>query len=60
MSEFDVMKLAGHPDFRTTHRFYLRVRDDLVLNRRHTDFQSDIAFCKSLCRNDLCLSNTDF
>ena len=30
MSEFDVTKLAGHADFRTTHRFYLRVRDDLV------------------------------
>jgi hypothetical protein len=30
MSEFDVMKLTGHADFRTTHRFYLRVRDDLV------------------------------
>ena len=34
MSEFDVMKLAGHADFRTTHRFYLRVRDDLVHRAR--------------------------
>ncbi len=34
MSEFDVMKLAGHADFRTTHRFYLRVRDDLVQRAR--------------------------
>lgn len=34
MSEFDVMKLAGHAGFRTTHRFYLRVRDDLVQRAR--------------------------
>jgi integrase len=34
MSEFDVMKFAGHADFRTTHRFYLRVRDDLVQRAR--------------------------
>ena len=30
-----------------------------ILNQRHTDFQSEIAFCKSLCRNGLCLSNKD-
>ena len=30
MSEYDVMKLAGHSDFSTTHRFYLAVADDLV------------------------------
>ena len=30
LSEFDVMKLAGHSDFQTTHRFYLAVRRDLV------------------------------
>ena len=34
MSEFDVMKLAGHADFKTTHKFYLRVRDDLVHRAR--------------------------
>jgi integrase len=28
--EFDVMKLAGHSDFSTTHRFYLAVRRDLT------------------------------
>ena len=32
LSEYDVMKLAGHSDFATTHRFYLAVRRDL-LNR---------------------------
>jgi integrase len=30
LSEFAVMKLAGHANFSTTHRFYLRVRDDLL------------------------------
>jgi len=34
MGEYDVMKLAGHADFRTTHKFYLRVRDDLVHRAR--------------------------
>ena len=33
MSENDVMTLAGHANFATTHEFYL-------VNRRHTDFQS--------------------
>jgi hypothetical protein len=30
MSEYDVMKLAGHADFKTTHQFYLAVSDDLI------------------------------
>ena len=30
MSEYDVMKLAGHADFKTTHEFYLAVADDLI------------------------------
>ncbi len=30
LSEFEVMKLAGHANFSTTHRFYLRVRNDLI------------------------------
>ena len=30
LSEFEVMKLAGHANFSTTHRFYLRVRGDLI------------------------------
>jgi len=30
LSEFEVMKLAGHADFKTTHKFYLRLRDDSV------------------------------
>jgi hypothetical protein len=34
LSEFDVMKLAGHSDFATTHRFYLAVRRDLLERAR--------------------------
>ena len=34
MTEFDVMKLAGHSDFSTTHRFYLAVRQDLLEKAR--------------------------
>jgi len=30
LSEFEVMKLAGHSNFGTTHKFYLRVRDDMI------------------------------
>lgn len=30
MSEYDVMALAGHSNFSTTHKFYLAVADDLV------------------------------
>ncbi len=30
LSEFEVMKLAGHLNFSTTYRFYLRVRDDMI------------------------------
>jgi len=30
MSEHDVMVLAGHSSFATTHEFYLTMADDLV------------------------------
>jgi hypothetical protein len=30
MSEYEVMRLAGHSDFTTTHKFYLTVADGLV------------------------------
>ncbi len=30
MSEHDVMVLAGHASFATTHEFYLAVADDLI------------------------------
>ncbi len=57
MSEYDVMKLAGHADFETTHKFYLRVRDDLVHRARQ-------ATARGLCQNLLqnccnCLVNVE-
>ncbi|MCP4611122.1 MAG: site-specific integrase [Planctomycetes bacterium] len=54
MKEFDVMRLAGHADFKTTHRYYLRVQDDLVDRARQ-------ATARGLCQNLLqkCC-NSDF
>ena len=55
MSEYDVMKLAGHADFKTTHKYYLRVRDDLVHRARQ-------ATARGLCQNLLqkcCSSDFD-
>jgi len=34
MSEYDVMRLAGHSSFATTHKFYLAVTDDLIHRAR--------------------------
>lgn len=34
MSEYDVMTLAGHSSFATTHQFYLAVADDLIHRAR--------------------------
>jgi integrase len=34
MSEYDVMVLAGHASFATTHKFYLAVSNDLVHRAR--------------------------
>ena len=34
LSEFDVMSLAGHSEFSTTHRFYLNVQGDLLKRAR--------------------------
>jgi len=39
MSEFEVMKLAGHANFTTTHKFYLAVADDLVDRARRVTAQ---------------------
>ncbi len=46
LSEFEVMKLAGHANFSTTHRFYLRVRDDVIDRARKASIRatnSDLA-----------------
>ncbi len=40
LSEFEVMKLAGHSNFSTTHRFYLRVRDDMIDRARKASIRA--------------------
>ena len=47
MSEYDVMILAGHSSFATTHKFYLAVADDLVDRARAATAQG---LCKKLGR----------
>ena len=37
MSEYDVMKLAGHADLMTTHKFYLAVADHLIDRARNAE-----------------------
>jgi len=44
LKEFEIMRLAGHANFATTHRYYLRVRDDLVDRARE-------ATARGLCQN---------
>ncbi|MHC5119859.1 MAG: hypothetical protein ACYSOH_07560, partial [Planctomycetota bacterium] len=34
LSEYDVMTLAGHANFETTHKFYLAIADDLMARAR--------------------------
>jgi len=43
LSELEVMHLAGHANFATTHRYYLKVRDDLIHRARQ-------ATARGLCR----------
>jgi integrase len=45
MSEYDVMKLAGHADFKTTHKFYLAIADDLIDRAREA---SGAGICQNL------------
>jgi len=47
MSEYDVMTLAGHSSFATTHKFYLAVADDLVDRARVASAQG---LCQKLVR----------
>ncbi|MBL7189004.1 MAG: site-specific integrase [Phycisphaerae bacterium] len=60
LTEFDVMKLAGHSDFATTHKFYLAVGRDLVEKARaaaaaamSNDFGTRLARAPILDRKDL-------
>jgi integrase len=43
LKEYEVMTLAGHADFKTTHKFYLAVADDLKDRARQ-------AAARGLCR----------
>lgn len=47
LREYDVMKLAGHADFKTTHKFYLAVADDLEERARIIASQG---LCQKLVR----------
>jgi hypothetical protein len=50
LSEYDIMTLAGHANFSTTHRFYLAVADDLVARaRKATTFQVSEELLKKCC-----------
>ena len=46
--EFEIMRLAGHANFATTHKYYLRVRDDLVDRAREA---TDRGLCRNLLQN---------
>lgn len=43
MTEYDVMKLAGHSEFSSTHKYYITVRDDLIDRTR-------LATARGLCK----------
>ena len=47
LKEYEVMRVAGHAKFETTHRFYLAVADDLVDRARQA---SDAALGQVLAR----------
>jgi len=44
LKEYEIMRLAGHATFATTHKYYLRVRDDLIDRARE-------ATARGLCQN---------
>jgi len=45
LKEYEVMRLAGHSDFRTTHKYYLAVNDNLKERAREA---TDRGLCKKL------------
>jgi len=52
LSEYDVMTLAGHSNFATTHEFYLAVADDLVDRARQaTTHQVSQELLQKCCQN---------
>ncbi len=54
LSEYDVMTLAGHANFETTHKFYLAVADDLVTRaRRAVTHRVSRELLEKCCRHTL-------
>jgi integrase len=52
LSEYDVMTLAGHANFATTHKFYLAVADDLIDRARQaTTHQVSQELLQRCCQN---------
>jgi integrase len=40
LREFDVMQMAGHASFETTHKFYMSIQDDLIDRTRQASEQA--------------------
>ena len=58
LSEYDVMTLAGHANFATTHKFYLAVADDLIDRARQaTTHQVSQELLQRCCRNSARAAN---
>ena len=52
LTEYDVMTLAGHANFATTHRFYLAVADDLIDRaKKATTHQVSQELLQKCCQN---------
>jgi len=52
LTEYDVMTLAGHANFATTHKFYLAVADDLIARaRRATTHQVSHELLQKCCQD---------
>jgi len=39
LSEYEVMKLAGHSSFETTHKFYLAIKNDYIDKARQANVE---------------------
>jgi integrase len=52
LTEYDVMTLAGHANFATTHKFYLAVADDLIARaRKATTHQVSQELLQKCCQD---------
>lgn len=53
LKEYEVMTLAGHANFSTTHKFYLAVADDLIARaRKATTHQVSQELLQKCCQNN--------